>query len=205
MPNNKNKVVLTGFGPFKDHPVNASWVAASTLATIGFPSRDDIDLVTCEIPVEYTTVKETVPTLWNEHKPDLMVHVGVSGIANAITLEQQAHNDNYCKKDFIGQCPADYKCVSTVPTDCLMSGIDMDLVCIEINNDTNTPVNAVTSLDPGRYLCDFIYFTSLNIDRSRTAFIHVPPLNDPYSAHELALGLQKAILAMLSQLRDNDH
>ena len=50
-----------------------------------------------------------------------------------------------------------------------------------------------------RYLCDFIYYTSLSINSTCTAFVHVPPLNKPYSAVELARGLRHAILAMLEQ------
>ena len=50
-----------------------------------------------------------------------------------------------------------------------------------------------------RYLCDFIYYTSLSINSTCTAFVHVPPLNKPYSAVELACGLRHAILAMLEQ------
>ena len=51
-----------------------------------------------------------------------------------------------------------------------------------------------------RYLCDFIYCLSLHINKNRTAFIHVPPLNCPYNATELAQGLQAAIKSMLNQL-----
>ena len=54
-------------------------------------------------------------------------------------------------------------------------------------------------VDSYRYLCDFIYYTSLSINSTCTAFVHVPPLNKPYSAVELARGLRHAILAMLEQ------
>lgn len=50
-----------------------------------------------------------------------------------------------------------------------------------------------------RYLCDFSYYVSLSVDKSRTAFIHVPPL-DRYSADDLAEGLKSAVLAMLKQI-----
>ena len=52
-----------------------------------------------------------------------------------------------------------------------------------------------------RYLCDFIYYTSLNIKDNCVAFIHVPPLDKPYSAEQLGLGLQMAVKAMLQQVK----
>ena len=51
-----------------------------------------------------------------------------------------------------------------------------------------------------RYLCDFIYYTSLHINCECSAFVHVPPLGKPYSGQQLALSIRHAILAMLSQL-----
>ena len=51
-----------------------------------------------------------------------------------------------------------------------------------------------------RYLCDFSYFVSLNINRFKSAFVHVPPLDNPYSGQELADGLEQVILSMLKQI-----
>lgn len=56
-------------------------------------------------------------------------------------------------------------------------------------------------LNISRYLCDFIYFTSLSVDKYRTAFIHVPPLDKPYTAEQLAEGIRQSIVAMLIQLK----
>ncbi|KAK3098217.1 hypothetical protein FSP39_017294, partial [Pinctada imbricata] len=91
---------ILGFGPFGEHKVNASWVAVQRLAEFGV--KDDVELVTREIPVDYDMVKEIICSLWEEEKPDLVVLVGVSGIAKVITIEQQAHNDGYCRKDVKG-------------------------------------------------------------------------------------------------------
>lgn len=65
------------------------------------------------------------------------------------------------------------------------------------NNNVTGPVYVYLST---RYLCDFIYFTSLSVSKTRTAFIHVPPLDRPYSAHQLAVGLRLAIRAMIKQM-----
>jgi len=192
----KFTVLVTGFGPFATHTVNASWESVNELSKEGL--GDEINLITVEIPVEYETVTKQIPELWSQYKPHLMVHVGVSGVAKDLTLEQTAHNNGYDKFDVQGRTPSDNCCVDGAPL-CLVSEIKMKPVC-EAVNQSMCGVNTVVSLDPGRYMCDFIYFTSLNINCSRTAFIHVPPLEKPYSVKQLAAALRVAILAMLDQL-----
>ncbi|XP_060073603.1 pyroglutamyl-peptidase 1-like [Ylistrum balloti] len=192
----KKTVLVTGFGPFGAHTVNASWVAVQELDKQW--NLEGVEISIQEIPVEYDTVHKMIPTLWEEVKPCLVIHVGVSGIASKLTLEQQAHNDGYDKKDVKGTCPERNCCVNGA-NNCIVSGIDMQKVCDEIN-DSGIEVKSTVSEDPGRYLCDFSYFLSLNIDRSRSAFIHVPPLDQPYSGKQLAQGLEAAITAMLKQV-----
>ena len=197
----KKTVLVTGFGPFKSHEVNASWVAVRELSKMGL-DREDCNLVVREIPVTYHAVKNEVPRLWQQLRPHLVVHVGVSSIAQDLTLEQLAHNDGYVKVDAAGKLNHCSYCCKNGPPN-ITSELRMDLVCHSVNQ-SECGVIAVLSTDPGRYLCDFIYYTSLHQDKSKVAFIHVPPLNSPYTAEELAVGIQKAIHAMLEQL-DNNH
>lgn len=194
----KPTVLVTGFGPFAMHQVNASWVAVQELEKMGLGEDLDVSLVTIEIPVEYSTVREKIPMLWKDISPQLVVHVGVSGIAKELTLEQVAHNDGYDKPDVRGLLPYDKCCVGGAPH-CLTSDIDMNQVCDAVNK-AQCGVHSIVSHDPGRYLCDFIYFTSLNVNKTSTAFIHVPPLDRPYSAQQLAIGLRLAIRAMIKQM-----
>lgn len=51
------------------HQVNASWVAVQELQRIGLGDDLDVSLVTVEIPVEYSTVRERVPALWKQFNP----------------------------------------------------------------------------------------------------------------------------------------
>lgn len=51
-----------------------------------------------------------------------------------------------------------------------------------------------------RYLCEFTYYKSLQINQYRTLFVHVPPLGKPYSAQEIATGLLDIINCALEQL-----
>lgn len=199
MPSTKRTVIVTGFGPFGGHTINASSVAVRMLDEEGLKNKS-VQLLVEELPVEYETVKATVPYLWKQYDPLLVVHVGVSGIATELTLEQLAHNDGYDKLDTQGKCPSSQCCVDDQDKNCvLVSGIDMEKVCAKINS-SDIKAKAKVSHDPGRYLCDFAYFSSLHISHHNAAFIHVPPLDLPYSASEIAQGLRVAINEMIDQV-----
>jgi len=194
----KQCVVVTGFGPFEGHQVNASWECVKELEKIGLGGK--INIIICEIPVAYKKAKSIIPALWEKHNPLLMVHVGVSGQASEITLETLAHNDGYLRPDVESSMPEDCMCISDSCHEVIQSEIDMNQVCQKVNQTRDLKVKSVVSDDPGRYLCDFTYFLSLHQDKSRSAFIHVPPLQKPYTVIDLALGLQASIQAMLCQV-----
>lgn len=193
----KLKVVVTGFGPFRYYDVNPSWVVVQELKKICRPI-DEFDLVIREIPVEYSSVQEIVPKLWEEHKPKLMVHCGVSAQATSLVLEAKANNLQYISPDVCGNLPPE-NCCCQCGDSSLLSKINLELVSQEINN-TGLEVIAAVSKDAGRYLCEFVYYTSLNINPNATSFIHVPELNQPYTKEQLANGLYVAIKCMLKQL-----
>ncbi|KAM3604869.1 uncharacterized protein V6R79_017271 [Siganus canaliculatus] len=193
---NKRKVVVTGFEPFGEHAVNSSWVAVQELDRLGL--GDAVTLHVCEVPVEYQAVERLLPSLWDEHRPELVVHVGVSGIATTVTLEQCGHNKGYKRLDNCSFRPASQCCLEDGP-DCISSVLDMDRVCSGVNG-SGLGVTLSVSKDAGRYLCDYTYYTSLHLGRGRCAFIHVPPLGKPYSSQDLGRALQAAVLEMLNLL-----
>ncbi|XP_027559034.1 pyroglutamyl-peptidase 1 isoform X1 [Neopelma chrysocephalum] len=192
----RRAVVVTGFGPFGEHAVNASWIAVQELEKLGL--RDDVDLHVYEVPVEYQTVQRLIPALWKKHSPQLVVHVGVSGMATTVTLEKCGHNVGYKGLDNCRFCPGSQCCVEGGP-ECIDSIIDMDTVCKRVSA-LGLDVAVTISKDAGRYLCDFTYYTSLYQSRGRSAFVHVPPLGKPYSAEQLGRALQAIIEEMLDLL-----
>lgn len=78
----------------------------------------------------------------------LVVHIGVSGVASQITLEQRAHNNDYKKEDVNGKVANGLVCVPGAK-DCIISELDMSFVCEEVNQ-SGTKVKAVVSNDAGR-------------------------------------------------------
>ncbi|KAG8594437.1 hypothetical protein GDO81_001204 [Engystomops pustulosus] len=201
MEKQRRCVVVTGFGPFGEHAVNASWVAVQELKKLGL--GDTIDLHVYEVPVEYQTVQRLIPDLWIKHRPQLIVHVGVSGMATAITLEQCGHNKGYLGLDNCQFCPDTQCCVEGGP-ECLQSTIDMDAVCKRASAAGLDEVQFIVSTDAGRYLCDFTYYTSLYESHGKSVFIHVPPLGKPYTPAQLGRALQ-TILQVILDMEHSDN
>ncbi|CAK6952360.1 pyroglutamyl-peptidase 1-like [Scomber scombrus] len=197
---NKKKVVVTGFEPFGEHTVNASWVAVQELERLGL--GEAVDLYVCEVPVEYQAVESLLPSLWKQHQPQLVVHVGVSGLATTVTLEQCGHNKGYKRLDNCNFCPASQCCTETGP-DCINSVLDMDAICKKVN-DSDVGVAVSVSKDAGRYLCDYTYYSSLYLGHGHAAFVHVPPLGKPYSSQDLGRALQAVVQEMLKLLELNN-
>jgi hypothetical protein len=79
----------------------------------------------------------------------LVVHVGVSGIARNLTLEQCAHNDGITMEDVTGRVPPTHSCIEGSANK-LISDLQMNLVCDEVNH-CGCGVTSVVSHDPGRY------------------------------------------------------
>ncbi|XP_034610915.1 pyroglutamyl-peptidase 1 isoform X3 [Trachemys scripta elegans] len=142
----RRPVVVTGFGPFGEHAVNASWIAVQELEKLGL--GDGVDLYVYEIPVEYQTVQRLIPALWKKHSPQLVVHVGVSGMATTVTLEKCGHNVGYKGLDNCRFCPGSQCCVEGGP-ECIDSIIDMDAVCRRVST-LGLDVTVTISKDAGR-------------------------------------------------------
>ncbi|XP_070442715.1 pyroglutamyl-peptidase 1 isoform X3 [Equus przewalskii] len=142
----RKAVVVTGFGPFGEHTVNASWIAVQELEKLGL--GDSVDLHVYEIPVEYKTVQRLIPALWEKHSPQLVVHVGVSGMATTVTLEKCGHNKGYKGLDNCRFCPGSQCCVEDGP-ESIDSIIDMDAVCQRVTT-LGLDVSVTISQDAGR-------------------------------------------------------
>lgn len=67
----KRTVLITGFGPFRGHAINASWEAVKLLPDL-FKTHEkssEVNLHIEEIQVAYKEVDEKIKTLWEKHKP----------------------------------------------------------------------------------------------------------------------------------------
>ncbi|RNA04851.1 pyroglutamyl-peptidase 1 [Brachionus plicatilis] len=193
------KVVVTGFGPFQDVPVNESWRAVSGLWDEKLP--DKIKLITRELPVVYEIVRKQVEDLWDQESPDLMIHVGVSKNDTQISLEKHSFNACYELKDINNQCPANQCCLEN-SAETLSTKLDVEDLC-KVSNaifcQQNSKAHCGSSVDPGRYLCAFTYYLSLSKDSKKSLFVHVPS-EKTFSIHEMTIALKSIIIQSLNQL-----
>ncbi|KAL1513782.1 hypothetical protein ABEB36_003146 [Hypothenemus hampei] len=193
-------VLVTGFGPFNNVPINASWEAVALLPN----EINNCNIIKEQIPVAYKHVQENIPILWEKYKPKLVIHVGVSSIAEDIVLETCANRVGYQRKDIDDCCPdgGEACCGKSNPLDCITTMLCTKTISEYVFQRTN--LNVSISNDPGRYLCEFIYYNSLSQDRKRTLFVHVPPLNQPFSKSELVQALQEIIKCALELLESEE-
>nr|XP_028563074.1 pyroglutamyl-peptidase 1-like protein [Podarcis muralis]XP_028563075.1 pyroglutamyl-peptidase 1-like protein [Podarcis muralis]XP_028563076.1 pyroglutamyl-peptidase 1-like protein [Podarcis muralis]XP_028563077.1 pyroglutamyl-peptidase 1-like protein [Podarcis muralis] len=193
---NSDTVVVTGFGPFRQHLVNSSWEAAKELARIGLGS--DVDLHIMELPVAYKKAREIVCQAWATLHPQVMIHIGLVSTSKAIIiLEQCGKNKGYKEKDACGFCPEKGCCVLEGP-ERIDSTINLKSVWKNVQVEG---MDVIFSRDAGRYVCDYIYYTSLYYGNGRAAFIHVPPLSQWVTAELLGRALQTVILEILKQCK----
>ncbi|XP_005381674.2 PREDICTED: pyroglutamyl-peptidase 1-like protein isoform X2 [Chinchilla lanigera] len=193
MDSQSSCVVVTGFGPFRQHLVNSSWEAVKELSKLGLETNMEVELRTLQLPVDYREVKQRVTRIWEEFQPQLAVHVGVDTSAKAIFLEQCGKNRGYRDRDIRGFQPEEGVCLPG-GRDVIVSRVNMKAVCKHIAIED---VEVTFSGDAGRYICDYTYYLSLHHGNGHAALIHVPPLSRGFPASLLGKALQVIIQEML--------
>lgn len=73
--------------------------------------------------------------------------------------------------------------------------LPIDDICTRVQRRSELPVR--TSNDAGRFLCEYIYYQSLFIDRKRTVFIHIPDVDEVFTVRKLAESIQLIIYELL--------
>lgn len=185
-------IIVTGFGPFGKHIINASWEAVKNLSKKNseiLKKQYNVNLIIKEIPVAYDHVIKNIPELWQQYNPLFVVHIGVSYLAKCLQIETQACSSGYTKKDIKDNCPE-------VCNDCkiLNTTLDVDKLCQDLKEKYDC--TACPSNNAGRYLCEFIFYHSLNINQNKSLFIHVPDL-DVYPSDKTAQELFNIICWLL--------
>ncbi|XP_039347718.1 pyroglutamyl-peptidase 1-like protein [Mauremys reevesii] len=199
MDSNSNTVVVTGFGPFRQHLINSSWEAVKEMSKLGL--GENIDLHIMQLPVAYQKAKDLICKIWGTLQPLLTVHIGLASSSKAIIiLEQCGKNKGYKEMDVCGFCPEDGCCLLDGPEK-IESTINMKTLWKNISVEG---IDVVYSRDAGRYICDYAYYTSLYYGNGKAAFIHVPPLSKLVTADFLGKALQIIILEMLKQCGEKE-
>jgi pyroglutamyl-peptidase len=171
----RRRILLTGFGPFPGVPTNPSAWLAEALAE-GLPAPDLHGRIHVRIfPTEWQAAA-LVADLCETLQPHVMIHFGVSEHAKTFRIEHSAHNRTAPRADAGGALPA-----SPVILGEGAGRLDTAFPAAALARHLKTNgVAVVTSHSAGHYLCNFLYYHSLDWALRQSApplvlFVHVPP------------------------------
>ncbi|MCJ1281726.1 hypothetical protein MMC26_001048 [Xylographa opegraphella] len=215
-------VLVTGFGPFRDTPLNPSFLIARALPlTLSTPANRPIHIHAhpTAIPVSYAVVRDLLPTLLfpgsgtpklpfsRPPQPnfDLTLLIGVAPGRSDYSLETQARRDGYGKEDVTGETWEEDALWASgyAAPEVLETGVQRGPVWRRWKEGLpDLPLRLST--DAGHYLCEFIYYTGLleywRRDRKGempVLFLHVPKgveVEDVDRGRRVAEGLIQAVV-----------
>ncbi|KAL0631273.1 hypothetical protein Q9L58_009872 [Maublancomyces gigas] len=219
-------VYVTGFGPFRKVSRNPSWEIVSSFLPSTRVSSDlyNIDIVPHPdfVKVAYETVDTLIPTVHAEKTFDYILHVGV-GVPGDYEIETVAHEKGYVKADVDGLIPGGLPAAPVLEGDrtgdsgkdgvtetdggaVYRTELNVDNICKMIHaivpKTPDIPLRVKASADAGRYMCEYIFRTSLRCATDptrRVLFLHVPPENMPYGIEEGKQFLEKFVIAFVTE------
>lgn len=168
------KIMVTGFDPFEDEPINPAWEAVRRLPD----EIDGAEIVKVQIPTSFGRSADVVREAMLVHDPDVVVSVGQAGGRFAVMPERVAINiDDGRIADNDGFQPID----ETIRPDGPPAYFSTLPVKAMVTAMKNAGVPAAVSNTAGTYVCNHIFYAvRYLVDREfpgkRSGFIHVPYL-----------------------------
>lgn len=172
-------ILLTGFEPFLDHPINPSeQIAAALHGEI----ISGMKVVGRRLPVDFKLAGDEIVRLYEEIRPDVVISLGLAAGRNRITPERVAINVNDAVVDNSGYRPVDEPIVadgpaayfSTLPIRRMVEALNESGLTVDISNTAGT------------YLCNHVMYRMLyHIEQAGhstpSGFVHIP------ASHEMAM------------------
>jgi pyroglutamyl-peptidase len=202
------RILLTGFGPFPGALTNPSARLVETLAAMTPSQTPGYQLHAEILPTEWETVAALAPRLHAKLQPHVMIHFGLSRHARSFRIEHSAHNRLAPRADASGALPS----MGTV----LKHGadrLDTAVPASELTQHLNEHgFAAETSRDAGGYLCNLLYYLSLEWTARQpkscdALFVHVPPAEadgGPFTDDNLVRGAQAILRFVLASAEAHD-
>ena len=165
------KVLITGFEPYWDYPVNSSWVVAEKVATRGAVG---IDIVIEQVPVSFSRVHVALREAVEKHSPNMLIMLGQSGGSDKVKLERVAlnmmdsklpDNDGYIPNEEPINIETPSALFTNTPIKTLCATIEEQGISVKISNSCDL------------YVCNRLYYEALMLCNERhmkSIFIHLP-------------------------------
>ena len=165
------KVLLTGFEPYWDYPVNSSWVVAEKVAARGVVG---VDIVIEQMPVSFSRVHVALREAVEKHSPNMLIMLGQSGGSDKVKLERVAlnmmdsklpDNDGYIPNEEPINTETPAALFTNIPIKSLRADIEEQGISVKISNSC------------GLYVCNRLYYEALMLCKKyhmKSIFIHLP-------------------------------
>lgn len=159
------RLVLTGFEPFLDYPVNPTGDLALSVA-----APEGVQLIRKVLPVDFQQVSSGYPQWLDNAQPDAILNLGLAALPGLACPERVAirHGvepgkleDHQARHHHWDGPPAFESCVDT-------------LLLTERMREAGIP--AAPSFHAGTYLCNYVFYASLRWLQTscRAMFLHLP-------------------------------
>eukprot|EP01038_Epipyxis_sp_PR26KG_P015640 gene15640-21146_t len=193
------KVYITGFGQFGNvinNPTSeivaflASLNQSDLLETLGLSNEvgaTSIQFIfnVLEVSVDYChSFINSIENSLSDKDEILIIHLGVDMSSSIIKLERFAYNNmTFSIEDARGFTPNNQLIDQTCGLDeSLTSSLSIETILHSIQEKEYGRLLVQVSIDPGRYLCNYTYYSSLTHQKHQnkplnSLFVHVPPFN----------------------------
>lgn len=198
------RVLVTGFEPFEQQEVNASWAAVRAVRDAWDAESEGAELVAELLPVSFARAPRRLAELLADVRPDLVVCVGEAGGRSAVGVERVAVNVQDARiPDEDGAQPVD---VPVVPGGDVAHLSSLPLkACLAALREAGVP--GEVSNTAGTYVCNTVFYAladALAAGRApgaRGGFVHVPRLPEQVPAGSAALGVGDAAAGLRAVIR----
>ena len=179
MTNLTKPTYLTGFGPFSGVEQNPTEQLVQRLQNQSFPG---LSLTTDILPVSYKGSFRHAQTALREQSFKTILHLGVSTKDNTLRLERQAINSMSASiPDNDGIINLNLSIDEVMPSShVLQTGVELEEL-VQSLQEQGTEVKI--SKDAGQYVCNALYYQSLQWAQKQTEtpqvlFVHVPQVGN---------------------------
>ena len=200
-------VLVTGFDSFGGNTVNASWLIAQRVHGSRIAGHR---VISAQLPTVFSRSATELHALMREHRPALVVCLGLSESTRSICIERIAVNvDDARIADNAGRQPIDEPVVLGAP-DAYFSLLPIKAMRAAINAKG---IPAEISQSAGTFVCNHVFFKLMHLLATddqfkgvRGGFIHVPPVSETDSQGlplaQLVDGVRIGVHAALTAVAD---